>query len=141
VILRVLAAFAASIPAQAVQASPPSSAALVIVRPDAAGVATLPDDIPSPTVAVQPNPFIRRYFPPQPTRDITVLIEAVLIGGDPGRNSAVINGLPYAIGDRIEGLTISDIGSGGIELRCGRIAVLLPVEDRPNIVRLPRQIR
>lgn len=110
---------------------------LVLVTPDAKGIFDVAEALSPPAGDGPANPFqSERQARPQ-VRELTLAVSSVLVGSDPQEASAIINGRPYACGDRIEGMRIEAIAPEGIELREGRVRLRLPVQEDPPRLRLP----
>ena len=149
-------AAAAHAPARELLPSPPPSPAAAVSIPATGGTAAatrllVPNadgviDVTAASLADEaarlPNPFRVRWRPASAVREIPLSIGGVLIGEDPARSSAVVNGLVYSPGDRLEGfaedLEIAAITAEAIELRAGGYRARLPVQDAPLTLRIPR---
>lgn len=86
---------------------------------------------PSPTTN---NPFVQLYQPPVVFRELSLVISAAVPGPTP---SAVINGEPYSVGDRLEGLTVQKIEPDTVYLRKDAFLLACPVSERTLKLRLP----
>jgi len=119
----------------ALRANPPPP---VIVLPNADGildVAGISQNEPGEAIT---NPFQVRYHPRIQVREMTLAVSSVLVGPDAASASAILNGELYSPGDAWEGLSVTTITGGMIELRLGKFILQVPVEDRPLRVRLAR---
>ena len=122
-------------------ASPATAGAIdppVILSPNGDGILDVADAEEPMEDDRVPNPFRVRFHPHPQTRDVPLAIGLVLVGDKPADSSAIINGRLYSPGDLLEGLSIAAIGADILELRQGNLTVLVPVQEKPAILRLPR---
>jgi hypothetical protein len=130
-------------PRPAVPSVPPPPAApprpnLGVLKPNAQGVIDLIAAEPPPEIEPIPNPFRDRPAAALSTREVPVLVSAVLAGGEPGQDCGIINGQLVSVGDVVEGFTLAAVAAETIELRNDRATLEVPVQDRPVLLRLPR---
>jgi hypothetical protein len=83
-----------------------------------------------------PNPFRIRNLPKARVREVTLAVSSVLVGARSDESSALINGRPYACGDRIEGWKIESISAEAIGLSDNHFRVRLPVTDAAAVLRV-----
>lgn len=83
-----------------------------------------------------PNPFVARYRPPTPVREISLTIDGVLISGRARDSCVIVNGDTYSRGDTLAGLMVASIAADAIELRAEGVRLQIPVADRPVRLRL-----
>lgn len=85
-----------------------------------------------------PNPFRMKIHPSFATRDMPLVVSAVLLGEQSAAASVVINGNVYSPGETLEKFTIAAIGADTVDLRLDQLIARVPVQNQQVRVRLPR---
>jgi len=80
------------------------------------------------------NPFVQLYQPSLQLRELALTVSAAVPGPRP---SAVLNDIPYTVGDDFQGMKIYRIDTDVVYLRRDFFLLACPVSNRPLTIRLP----
>jgi len=83
------------------------------------------------------NPFVVRYQPDEPMRELSLAIGGVALGANP---SALVNGRTLSIGEPWECFSLRAVESDALVFASSDVAVRLPVGDRITKIRIPENL-
>jgi len=119
-------------------AGPPKESEFKIIQPDVHGFidATQPDTV--RPVEDPPNPFRKRWRPPEIIREATLSATGVLVAARSSDSCVCLNGRLCSPGETFEGFTLWRITADEIELRRRHTVLRLSLDHQPWRLRMSK---